>query len=602
MHSLTAVDYFDQTTDCVYLLDDELTVVYSNGPADRELGFASFLGWNIWDAFPAARGSIFEERFTRAITARSVETFETYWEPLEQWFEVQAVPVRGRLIVSFRNITPRKTAQLRAEETAALLDAIINSAEDLIFVKDLEGRFVLTNRQLDNAGLSLMGRRVEDEFQPDLAAGYAAADQRVFETGIPSAVEEMIPIRGKHRMFHTIKVPWIVNGMMRGLIGVSRDMTERLAAERRVRESEERYRIAAKATNDAVWDWDLGSGEIAWTQAIETLVGEQALPNIDWWRDRIHPDDRARVLSHLTAFLEEGGEHWQHEYLFRRADGTYASVLDRGFVIHDEQRRPIRMIGAIADLSERVEAQRRLDQLQNELVHISRVSAMGTMASTLAHEINQPLTAIANYCAAARRMVSSNQAGEQAMVAEILEEARQEVNRVGEMIRRMRRMVAQGQVQIQPVLLRSLVKDTLRLTLPNPQLSGIAVRLVVPPELRVEADPIQIQQVLSNLVRNAVEAMAEAPTRTLSIEGWATGDCVEVRVGDTGSGLPAELQEGLFTAFRSTKPEGLGVGLTICRTIVEAHGGRMSLVETSDQGTVIGFSLRGVAPEDAAGT
>ncbi|HYZ48309.1 MAG TPA: PAS domain-containing protein [Sphingomonas sp.] len=589
---MAASEYFDQTTDCVYVADERWTIIYCNKPADRELGLRSLIGKTVWDAFPAARGTQFEERFVRARETRSVEVFEAYYEPLEQWYDVHAVPVADGLIISFRNISARKKAQLKAEETAALLDAIINSAEDLIFVKGLDGRFVLTNKQLENAGPSLIGRKVDDEYLPDLAAGYAAADRQVFETGVPAVVEEMIPIRGEQRMFQTIKVPWIVNGAIRGLIGVSRDITERLRAETRVRQSEERYRFAAKATNDAVWDWDLASGEIAWTQAIETLAREAPLPSIGWWEDRIHPDDREQVLGHLAAFLETGGEHWEQEYRFRRADGSYAFVLDRGYVIHDEQRRPVRMIGAMADLSQRVEAQRRLDQLQNELAHVSRVSAMGTMASTLAHEINQPLAAIANYCAAARRLVDKRQAGNAETIAGILKDASQEVNRVGEMIRRIRRMVAHGQAQIQPVPVKALVEDALRLALPNPHLGGVAISLDVGPDMRVEADPIQIQQVLINLIRNALEAMEGRATRILSIEARAKGGLVELRVGDTGCGIPDDLREGLFTAFRSTKAEGLGVGLTICRTIVEAHGGRMSLVSSGAEGTVIGFELR----------
>jgi len=228
-------------------------------------------------------------------------------------------------VILIRDVDQQRRAEKQAVEFSSLVETIINSAEDLIFAKDVDGRFILVNRALENSGLSLLGRKVEDEFNADMAAGYSSVDAEVVLTRCARSVEEIIPIQGEPRMFQTIKVPWIVDHQVRGVIGISRDITERIDSEARVRRSEERYRLAARATNDAIWDWDMGTDEITWTKAIETLAGEVPEPTIDWWSNRIHHADRAHVLENLHRFIEEAGEHWQHEYRFKRHDGSYAS-------------------------------------------------------------------------------------------------------------------------------------------------------------------------------------------------------------------------------------------------------------------------------------
>lgn len=377
---------------------------------------------------------------------------------------------------------------------------------------------------------------------------------------------------------------------VRGIIGISRDITERLESESKIREREERYRLAARATNDVIWDWDLDSGEVTWNQAIAQLHGAAAEDHIAWWKARIHPDDQADVVAGVDAFLAAGEERWEKEYRFARADGTYAHIFDRGFLIRDDDRRPVRMIGAMVDMSQRVEAQQRLNLLQADLIHVSRVSAMGTMASALAHELNQPLTGIANYLSGARRLLDARGAAAIGEVIPALALAADEVVHVGEMIRRLRRMVAHGRVDVQPVILQSIVDDALSLAVPNRAFAQIEIvtDLARSP---VAADPVQIQQVLVNLIRNGIDAMEESTARVLRIWSVDGSEKQRVFISDTGHGLSDEVAAGIFSAFRSTKKEGLGVGLTICKTIIEAHGGVIGVERTGRGGTTMYFEL-----------
>jgi two-component system sensor kinase FixL len=403
-------------------------------------------------------------------------------------------------------------------------------------------------------------------------------------------VEETIPVRGQNRVFQTVKVPWRVGDEIHGVIGIARDVTERLEAETRIRESEERYRLAALATNDAIWDWDLGSGEITWNQAIEQLHGAPVQDHIDWWTAQVHPDDRDNVVADIDAFILAGGEHWQGEYRFARADGSYAYILDRGFLVRNSEGQAVRMIGAMVDMSQRVEAQQRFHLLQAELIHVSRVSAMGTMASALAHELNQPLTAIANYVSGTRRILEARGGEAVDEVLPALAVAAKEVVSAGEMIRRLRRMVAHGRADVQSIELQPLVEDALSLAVPNRALAQVNIVTDLA-RSRVEGDAVQIQQVLVNLIRNAVESMEKSRVRTLRISSADGPDRQRIRVSDTGDGLADEVAQGLFSAFRSTKPNGLGVGLTICRTIIEAHGGTIGVEETGPRGTTMFFEL-----------
>lgn len=496
----------------------------------------------------------------------------------------------GHTIVVLNDITEQLEAERKAADTAALLHAIVDSAQDLIFVKDRDGRFVLTNRELADAAPPLIGGRVDEHFDPHLAASYAASDAEVMRSGRPTVVEQRIPLNSGERMFQTIKVPWRSGSEIIGVIGFSRDITDRLNAEARLREQEERYRIAARATRDAIWDWDLLSGQVTWNPAIEGLCGDRPDAEATWWEDRIHPEDRGSVTDGIDAFRRSERERWECEYRFRRADGSYAHVLDRAFLVRNEAGEPVRMIGAMVDMSERVEAFQRLNELQTELIHVSRVSAMGTMASALAHELNQPLTGIANYVSGARRLLLEKGATAIEAVLPVLADTADEVVKTGELIRRLRRMVARGQVEIQMIDLDALVRDALSLAIPNRRLAGVAID-ISGISASVLGDPIQVQQVLVNLIRNGVEAMEERPVKRLELWSEQLETVYRLYVRDTGTGMPPDVAERLFTPFATTKPDGLGVGLMISRTILEAHGGAISMLETGPQGTTMFIDL-----------
>ncbi|WP_165271695.1 PAS domain S-box protein [Pelagerythrobacter rhizovicinus] len=504
-------------------------------------------------------------------------------------------------IVVARNIDEEVEAQRKAEETRALLRAVVDGADDLIYVKDAEGRFVLVNKKMAREFGIAIGQAGGDRF-PDLAPRFTAEDEQVMTTDERLVIEEQIPTKSGAATFLTVKVPWQQNGATKGVIGISRDISERVRNEQALRESEERFRLAAAATGDAIWEWDLESGAIHWSSTAPGLTGEVPGGAIEWWNERVHPDDREATMSSLNAFVQSEGQRWEAEYRFLRPDNSYGVVADCAYLIRDGSGKVVRMIGSMSDITESVEAQARINRLQAELGHISRINAMGTMGSTLAHEINQPLASAGNYLTGLRRIVDGN-APDPASVRRGLEQAQAEISRAGEIIRKLRRLVEQGQAELHPIKLRICVDEALMLALPDTQVRKIGINVDVPSDMTVMADAIQLQQVLYNLIRNSVEAIAQTEIGRIEIQARDRENQVVVRVSDTGEGLQPEVKERLFSAFASTKPGGLGVGLSICRTIIEAHGGSIWAEDTGDEGATFAFTLpaggegRPVSPE-----
>jgi two-component system, LuxR family, sensor kinase FixL len=257
--------------------------------------------------------------------------------------------------------------------------------------------------------------------------------------------------------------------------------------------------------------------------------------------------------------------------------------------------------GFIRDLTDQQLTEARLNELQSEVTHMSRFTALGEMASTLAHEINQPLTAITNYLKGSRRLLERMKGEQTSMLREAVGKAADQALRAGDIIRRLREFVTRGESERRVESLPKLVEDASTLALIGAKENGVEVsfRLDAAADL-VFADRIQIQQVLVNLIRNAIEIMIESPNRReLEIATVANGDeTVEVSVADTGAGLAPEVAAQLFQPFVTTKRKGMGLGLSICRTIVEAHGGRIWVDPRPGGGTIFRFTLRAAKLEE----
>ncbi len=283
----------------------------------------------------------------------------------------------------------------------------------------------------------------------------------------------------------------------------------------------------------------------------------------------------------------------------QRKDGsTFPMELAVGEMKTGEQRF---FTGFIRDLTERQKTEARLQELQSELVHISRLTAMGEMASTLAHELNQPLSAISNYLKGSQRLLEGAPDERSVTMRDALSKASDQAMRAGQIIRRLRDFVSRGESEQRVENIIKLIEEASALALVGVKDSGIRVTFQFDPSVElVLADRVQIQQVILNLIRNAMDAMEETKARNLVVSVMPAGDTlVRVSVADTGLGIAPEISEQLFQPFITTKRHGMGVGLSISRTIVQAHGGRIWAEPNPVGGTIFRFTLTAVSEGDA---
>jgi len=257
--------------------------------------------------------------------------------------------------------------------------------------------------------------------------------------------------------------------------------------------------------------------------------------------------------------------------------------------------------GFVRDLTERQITETRLQELQSELVHMSRLTALGEMASALAHELNQPLSAIGNYLMGSKALLRRD-AVPYEWVADAVERAGEEALRAGEIIRRLRDFVARGETERRVENLPRLIDEASALALVGAKDLGVRVRTQVDPAVEmVLVDKVQVQQVLLNLIRNATDAMADSPHRALTILVKADGeDMAEVAIADSGPGISPDVRDNLFRPFVTTKRTGMGVGLSICRTIIEAHGGKIWAETNQSGGATFHFTVPTVVGEEIA--
>ena len=304
--------------------------------------------------------------------------------------------------------------------------------------------------------------------------------------------------------------------------------------------------------------------------------------------------DRERHDGYLARYLRTGEKRIigiGREVHARRRDGTVLPVeLAVGEVITGGHRL---FAGFLHDISARREAEQRMHELRSELVHVLRLSEMGEMASGLAHELNQPLTAIINYLQACRRLSLDGAAAERGRVGELIEKAIGQAERAGQIIRHLRQFIARGETERAAEQIGTVVEEAANLALIGASERGIKATFELadglPPAL---IDRVQIQQVIINLVRNSVDALSEAGQGEITISTrQAAPDMVEIEIRDTGPGLDEKVAKRLFQPFVTTKPGGIGIGLSICRTIVEAHDGLLWASDNPGGGTIFHLTL-----------
>ena len=534
------------------------------------------------------------------------------------------------------DVTERKrieeALQRQREEQQIILDAM----PAMVWYKDRDNRILRANRaaaeSIGKSAAELAGESAYDLY-PDEAAQYHRDDLEVITSGVPKLgiVEQMQSGSGEKRWVRTDKIPYQNDrGEIVGVIVFAVDITDsQRAAEAlersrdeldlRVRErtgelgevvqslraevaerkqAEERLGLAMWATDLMVWDWNVQTGWVVYDRRWAALLGyepDEIEPRFDAWQRLIHPDDLPFVLTALSDHIgERRTPHYEVEYRLRTKQGDYRWILARGKVVEcGPGGTAVRVTGMHRDVTALKGVQEQARQQQADLAHVLRLQTVEGIAAELAHEINQPLGAIANFANGLAARLRKGTIQPDAML-DAAEQIGKQALRAGQVLQRLRDFTRK-ETQRLPCDINHLVRDAAALIEPDARRHKIALRLSLDPRLpRVSVDGIQVEQVILNLLRNGVDAIGETGRGGdhLSVETSlsAAGD-VEVTVHDTGVGLPPGTTEQLFEPFFTTKKNGLGMGLSISRSIIEAHGGRLGALSRGERGATFRFNL-----------
>lgn len=411
-----------------------------------------------------------------------------------------------------------------------------------------------------------------------------------------------------------------------GTVIEARDITEEKAAEAEQRETQERYRLAVKATNDAIWDWDLTTNQVQWNEAIETLFGyslEDVGPTGNWWIQHIHPDDRARIDQAIHAVIDGSESHWTDEYRFLNASGEPIYVYDRGFVIRNDEGEAVRMIGAMLDLTERRRAEDALKALNHELERrvteeveerakaeealrqAQKMEAVGQLTGGIAHDFNNLLTIVTGNIDMADRALRGS-SDPDPRLQRALSNALKGAERAAALTQRLLAFSRRQPLDPKPLDADRLVSgmsDLVQRALGE----TIKLEVVTSPGLwRAEADPHQLEAAILNLSVNARDAMPQGGTLTIETanarldEAYsaehaevAPGQYVVIAVTDTGHGMSKETLTRVFEPFFTTKDvgKGTGLGLSMVYGFTKQSGGHVKIYSEEGHGTTVKIYL-----------
>ena len=498
-------------------------------------------------------------------------------------------------------IEERATGATELRESESRFRIVADAAPVLIWMSGVDKLCTFLNKPW----LDFTGRSMEQDLGNGWAEGVHPDDVERCLDVYTKAFDERQPFVMQYRLrrndgaFRWVSdqgVPrYDAQGRFAGYIGSCLDVTDLVNKDAALRESEERMRIAAEAVNLGIWEWDLSKDEIWATNARRALLGWPASGKItlEHFIASLHPDDHDRIRQAFDDAIHKG-QDFDSEYRLVLPDGIVRWMATRGSVRLDAQGKPAQLLGISIDITARKQAELEARQRRDELSHLSRVALIGEMSASIAHELNQPLAGIVSNAGAGQRFIDRGKLDLQEM-RELLADIGADARRASDVVRGIRGMIKKEQMGRQPICLNDIVTNVVHILGSDALLHSCKLKTSLETNLpMVEADPIQIQQVLINLVVNAFDAMHDtsAAKRVVEIATQENGDgTVRISVRDYGVGISPEMRSRLFEQFVTTKAEGLGMGLAIARSIVEAHAGNIDAENAEGGGARFHFTL-----------
>ncbi len=591
----------DHAVDLLFWVGPNAEVLYVNEASCRILGYSSaeLVGKTLFEIAPTYLP----------------EVWSAHWEELKRQGNLYVESVQrtkdGNLInvevnanylsfegreygcATLRDITERK----RLEQSLRLTQFSVDRAVDAVFWVGSNAEILYVNeatcRMLGHSREELIGKTSFD-LNPTLSREAWSAYWEELKQRRDLFFESVQRTKDDKLIDTEITVSYINFEGREYSCGTTRDISQRKQAERLLLQSEERFRQITQAIQEAFWIASVDTTEVHYiSPAYELIWGRPCQSVIDspqTFLDSIHREDRDRVVASLVAKSE--GMPFEHEYRIVRPDGSIRWILDRGFPVQPTAMTEACYVGVAQDITRRKEAELQASMLRDELAHVARAGTISELATGLAHELNQPLTSLCLYAGTALELITSS---ESTALKDCLQRVVDLSLRAGEIVRRMRSFVSRGSSRRERANINRLVDEVLSLLEGDLKKSGTKTNFVAGKRIpAVLVDGVQIQQVLVNLIRNALEAMpvgSQDRPASLTIHTRSIDGSVRVSVTDSGCGLDPAIADKLFHPFQTTKPTGLGLGLAICRTLIEAQGGRIGANSNPSGGMTFFFLL-----------
>jgi PAS domain S-box-containing protein len=551
----------------------------------------------------------------------------------DRWYLVHAYrvdrPEQNHVAILFSDLTERRRTELALERSREELEFAAAAAQ--------LGRFDYRPREgtltWDDRCRALFGLKpgAPVSYEGAYLAGLHPDDRERADQAVAAALDPAGPGRfeveyrtvgiedGVLRYISALGLAFFEDGVPVRLIGTVQDVTKDREATAALREVSERLRLAGRATNDAIWDWDFRNNQVTWNDALCEAYGHRpdgVETTGEWWLDHIHPDDRARIFAGIHSVIDGEGTDWTDEYRFRRADGSHADVLDRGYVIRDAEGAPVRMVGAMLDVSARKVVERQLEQERQRLVHAveettaerdraedalrqsQKMEAVGQLTGGLAHDFNNLLTGISGALEMMQVRIAQGRVGELEKYSVAAQGA---VRRAAALTHRLLAFSRRQTLDPRPTDVNRLVFDVEEL-----------IRRTVGPHVEVETvgkaglwttlvDPNQLENAIINLCINARDAMPDGGRITIETANkWLderagrerdldAGQYVSICVTDTGTGMAPDVVSRAFDPFFTTKPigEGTGLGLSMIYGFARQSGGQVRIYTEVGTGTTM---------------
>lgn len=528
----------------------------------------------------------------------------TVWQQYRWWIVagVSVCVVQALLIAGLvGNLIRRRRAEGSLVESERRFRMMADATPVLMWMSGVDKLCTFFNKQW----LDFTGRSIEQELGNGWADGVHSDDlEQCFKT-YTGAFDARQPFVMQYRLRRNDgEYRWVsdqgmprydAKGTFAGYVGSCTDVSELINKDAALHESEERMRLAADAANLGIWEWDLSKGEIWATNAPRALLGWPASGKItlEDFISTVHSDDRTGIRQAIDNAIHKD-QDLDCEYRLVLPDGIVRWMSARGSMHFDVHGQPARFLGISIDITARKHAELEAKQRRDELSHLSRVALVGELSASIAHELNQPLAGILSNAGAGECFIDQGQVDPKE-IRELLADISADARRASEVVRGIRGMIKKEEVIRCRINLNDVVTNVVQIIASDALLRGCELKTSLDPALPpVNIDPVQIQQVLINLIVNAFDAMRDTPAskRKVEIMTGRNGDgavCISVR--DHGVGISEQMKGQIFEQFFTTKPEGLGMGLAIVRSIVEAHAGTIEAEDAEGEGARFHFTL-----------